>query len=227
MSKADDSTNPPESRHRILSAAIVLFAERGFEGTSIRDITTAADCGVASVNYYFSGKDKLYEEAFRTLFTEIQERRMAAIRTSMAADPEMDLDAFLRSFSAAFLEPMIEGSRGAQFIAFMAREMSDQRMAPEVFVNEFIRPFMALSLEALSRYGPVMNDGDKMLSLMSVVGQLVHIVKVIHMSGMGELSLPVHSIDEYVDHVVRFSAAGIRACASDRPSAVGRREVKE
>jgi len=209
MSKAEDS-----SRDRIVVAAMQLFAERGFEGTSVRDITKAAGCGVAAVNYYFGGKEKLYEEAFRALFSEIQERRMEAIKAAVAADPDMDLEGFLRSFSAAFLEPLMDESRGALFIAFMAREMGDRRMSAEVFVNEFIRPFMAVSMRELGRFAPAMKTNNMMLSLMSVVGQLIHILKVIEMASHGELTMPIESVDDYVEHIVRFSAAGIRACSS-------------
>ncbi len=212
MSKQDDS-----SRDRIVAAAIPLFAERGFEGTSVRDITAAANCGVAAVNYHFGGKEKLYEEAFRLLFSEIQERRMAAIKASVAADPDMDLEGFLRSFATAFLEPLIDNNRGALFIAFMAREMSDRLMSPEIFFNEFIRPFMAVSMGELRRLAPPMETNAMLLSLMSVVGQLIHILKVIDIGCHTQLAMPAESIDAYIEHIVRFSAAGIRACASAEP----------
>ena len=41
------------TRERILKAAEALFAERGFETVSLRDITGAADANVAAVNYHF------------------------------------------------------------------------------------------------------------------------------------------------------------------------------
>jgi len=44
-----------------MNVAIELFAEKGFEGTSIRDLATKADVNVAMINYYFGSKDKLYE----------------------------------------------------------------------------------------------------------------------------------------------------------------------
>ncbi|MHC4352523.1 MAG: TetR family transcriptional regulator, partial [Planctomycetota bacterium] len=42
-------------RGRLLDSAEQLFAERGFDGTSIRDLAAAAGCNIASVNYYFGG----------------------------------------------------------------------------------------------------------------------------------------------------------------------------
>ena len=56
--KANSNTNKGV-RDRLLDAAEELFCEHGFEGASIRDIAASAECNIASVNYYFGGKEKL------------------------------------------------------------------------------------------------------------------------------------------------------------------------
>ena len=48
---------------QILQVAESLFAEKGFEGTSIRDISKEANINVAMVSYYFGSKQKLYDAA--------------------------------------------------------------------------------------------------------------------------------------------------------------------
>ncbi len=50
-----------DKRVHIINTAIKLFATKGFEGTSIRDLAAAADVNVAMVNYYFGSKEKLFE----------------------------------------------------------------------------------------------------------------------------------------------------------------------
>jgi len=50
-----------DKKEHIINAAMELFAEKGFEGTSIRDLASKADVNVAMVNYYFGSKDKLFE----------------------------------------------------------------------------------------------------------------------------------------------------------------------
>ena len=52
----------------ILHVAEKLFAEKGFDGTSIRDISKAAKINIAMVSYYFGSKDKMLEALvlFRT-----------------------------------------------------------------------------------------------------------------------------------------------------------------
>ncbi len=50
-----------DKKEHIINTAIGLFAERGFEGTSIRDLAAKAEVNIAMVNYYFGSKDKLFE----------------------------------------------------------------------------------------------------------------------------------------------------------------------
>ncbi len=50
-----------DKRVHIMNTAISLFATNGFEGTSVRDIASAADVNLAMINYYFGSKEKLFE----------------------------------------------------------------------------------------------------------------------------------------------------------------------
>ncbi|WP_419486961.1 TetR/AcrR family transcriptional regulator [Chryseobacterium bernardetii] len=46
----------------ILFAAEKLFAEKGFDGTSTREISKAANVNISMISYYFGSKEKLYEK---------------------------------------------------------------------------------------------------------------------------------------------------------------------
>lgn len=50
-----------DKREHIMNTAVSLFAKNGFEGTSVRDIASAADVNLAMINYYFGSKEKLFE----------------------------------------------------------------------------------------------------------------------------------------------------------------------
>jgi AcrR family transcriptional regulator len=50
-----------DKKLHIINHAVELFSEKGFEGTSIRDLATRAEVNVAMVNYYFGSKEKLFE----------------------------------------------------------------------------------------------------------------------------------------------------------------------
>lgn len=50
-----------DKREHILTVAEGLFAERGFDGTSVRDIAQSAGVNLAMISYYFGSKEKLLE----------------------------------------------------------------------------------------------------------------------------------------------------------------------
>src|SRR5271168_3987432 len=62
------------TRDAIIRAAVVLFAEKGFEGTSVRDIATKARVNQAAINYHFKGKNGLYLEVLKNAFERLTER---------------------------------------------------------------------------------------------------------------------------------------------------------
>ena len=53
-----------EKQVQIIEAAEKLFAEKGFAGTSVRDIAEAAGVNLAMISYYFGSKEKLMEAMF-------------------------------------------------------------------------------------------------------------------------------------------------------------------
>jgi len=55
-----------DKKEHIINKSMELFALKGFEGTSIRDLAAAADVNVAMINYYFGTKEKLFESMVET-----------------------------------------------------------------------------------------------------------------------------------------------------------------
>lgn len=56
--------NTMDTKEKILNVAEQFFAERGYSGTSIRDISTEAQVNVSAINYHFSNKQTLYWSVF-------------------------------------------------------------------------------------------------------------------------------------------------------------------
>ena len=50
-----------DKKSHIINIAIELFSKNGFEGTSMRDLSSAAGVNIAMINYYFGSKEKLFE----------------------------------------------------------------------------------------------------------------------------------------------------------------------
>ena len=65
-------TRPSDhTREAIIKAAVHLFAEKGFDGTSVRDIVTKARVNQAAINYHFKSKDGLYLEVLKIGFERL------------------------------------------------------------------------------------------------------------------------------------------------------------
>ena len=89
----------PSSRERLLDAARRLFAERGYNGVSVRDIATEAGVNSASIGYYFGGKEKLLAEVYRLSCAPIKtERKRRFAELDAAGTPGIAalVDAFVR-----------------------------------------------------------------------------------------------------------------------------------
>ncbi|MDA0630469.1 MAG: helix-turn-helix domain containing protein, partial [Proteobacteria bacterium] len=63
-------------REELLDAAEALFAERGFEKTSIRDITNHLGVRLAAVNYHFDSKYNLLVEVIHRRAGRLNEARL-------------------------------------------------------------------------------------------------------------------------------------------------------
>jgi AcrR family transcriptional regulator len=203
-----------ETRERLLNAAEELFAEKGLDGTSIRELITMAGCNLSAVNYYFGDKQELYEELFRQRLYEMRDSRLKAIKAVMTGKTKPTLEELLLAYSVDFLKPFSDPRRSQRFMQLLFREMAEQRLPRNMFLEEMAAPVTAAMEDALAVICPTLSKPDAMMSVLSLTGQLVHImqVKVLFEGAQGH-SITSINIDESIDHIVKFSAAGIRAYA--------------
>ena len=205
-----------DTRERILAAAQKLFADKGFDATSVRDITTEAGCNVASVNYHFGGKESLYLETFRSMLGVLRGQRLALLEELIERKPVPTLEQFLQSFAVGFIDPLANQSRGRLFMAMVSREMVDPRLPEDVFFKEFVHPVLERAMAALAEFGPALQPETARMCIMAMVGQLLHALRAHHLFCHHDnvLGYSEH-LKDYIPHFVRFAAGGIRACAAN------------
>ena len=66
-------TQDLRTRDRLIEVAAEMFADRGLEKTTVREICAAAGANVAAVNYHFGGKDGLYHAVIQTAIRVMRE----------------------------------------------------------------------------------------------------------------------------------------------------------
>ena len=86
-----------ETKSKIMDAARILFADHGFEGTSIREIAKVAEVNVASINYHFSNKDNLFTSILHRGYVECSQN-MRLLYNSQRPELEDLLVHFFRYF---------------------------------------------------------------------------------------------------------------------------------
>jgi AcrR family transcriptional regulator len=64
------------TKTRILDAAELLFMEHGFEATSLRQLTSAADVNLAAVNYHFGSKEELFQAVLTRRLDPMNQERI-------------------------------------------------------------------------------------------------------------------------------------------------------
>ena len=84
--------NAEETRRRILDAAIRLFAARGFDGVSTRELAAVAKVNAAMLSHYFGGKQGVYDATVDEVY-----RRLEARLTEVAAEGPGNLAQFMSS----------------------------------------------------------------------------------------------------------------------------------
>jgi len=198
---------------RLLDVGEELFCEHGFDGTSVRDLAAAAHCNIASVNYYFGGKENLYIEVWRRHLKQMREGRITAIKNVMSRyGGKPPLEELLRVFANAFVGPLTDESKARQLINLHAREMFDQHLPANMFIREIVVPTLRAMGGALERACPGLDESKTSLVLTSIIAQLVHAVHAMAMFDQtASEELPKLHLADAIDHIVRFSAAGVRA----------------
>lgn len=207
------TVRPVPARERLLDAGEKLFAEKGFDGTAIRDITAAARCNVAAVSYYFGGKEKLYQEVFQRRFESLRELRISRLEAAMrAAGQDATLELVVSTFTEAFLEPLVAVSAWRHLMKLFTREMFSPHLPRGMLVREMIEPTEAAMTRALCSVEPGLDEDTARLCTFSLISQLVHVTHA--RSFLEDRDEPLHfrvGRHEAVEHINRFTVGAIRS----------------
>ena len=161
-------TRPSEiTRERILKAAERLFAERGYEATSVRAIVAKARVNQAAINYHFAGKDGLYREVLRTAFRALTEHQLAHAEEAKA----MSRDKALAEFVRDQLRPLLARDEISRHIRIFNWEAVRPTAVFRKLMSEEAAPFMGLALDLVRRFLPEADQHTLMVAAVWLIGQ--------------------------------------------------------
>jgi AcrR family transcriptional regulator len=200
-----DKDNP---RERLLEAAGEIFAEKGFKGATVREISDRAGVNLAAVNYYFRDKERLYIEAVKHAACSGMEDEHLA--WPPRTPPAVKLRDLIRFQLLKFQDP----SRPEWLARLVMRELTQPSEACTELVREFIEPRSKILLGVLRELLPAHTPRWKLfLTAFSIVGQCHFycshkpIVRLL----VGEEDHKRLDVDALAEHIAQFTLRALKA----------------
>ncbi|OQA36758.1 MAG: HTH-type transcriptional regulator RutR [Acidobacteria bacterium ADurb.Bin340] len=170
-----------DSRTALLEAALHCFAQRGFDGTSIRDIAAAAGRNSSLISHHFGSKEGLYEEVFRQV---LEVRRASLGRAAEGVAPRDRSEAVERMkvlISTLCLEFILPGPsqepRRMLGRKLLLHELRDPRPGVAALLVGLVEPWICRFTECLAQLRPEATPAGARFLATSVMGQMmVHLL---------------------------------------------------
>jgi AcrR family transcriptional regulator len=210
---ATNGRRPPvgrslKTRQKIINAAGLLFAEKGFKATTIADICKAAKVNQAAVNFHFGGKEQLYVALVRHGYE---------FALSEVPLPEWTADTApqtkLHDFVLTFLRRAVADREPRWPCHLIMREMIEPTAACEEFVRGFVRPNFTILRSILAELLPAGFPEDRVRLIgFSIIGQCLHHRVARHVIRLMEPEsgqLDEERLQRLADHITRFSLAAL------------------
>ena len=207
---------PEDTRLRLIEAAGQLFAAKGFDGVSVRELSARAGANLAAIAYHFGSKEALYAEALRHGVRRVADSLRVSVLEA-EADPARRFRRHVRAFTQALLSP----DNPAWTTRLMLRELAGPTVALSKVVDEVVRPNFDLIRDTLAQLLPRGTDPLKVaLHVFSVVGQCIHYRNTapVTLNLLGWRAYPSGFAEQLADHVIdgTFRAIGRPELAGGR-----------
>lgn len=205
------------TKERILDAAEKLFAQRGFHGVSIRDITRAAGVDVALANYHFGPKQALFDAVITRRAQVLNDERlhMLADARRAAAPHPPSAEAVINAFTYPLNSRSARGGPGwKSYFALIAQLNNSPEMGGRLMSANFDH-VVQVFIDALRAAMPQCSDRELFWSYHFLSGALTltfaETGRIDNLSGGLCRSSDLDAVHE---RLVPFCAAGFRALCS-------------
>jgi AcrR family transcriptional regulator len=198
-----------KTQERLLIAASRIFADKGYQDTTIAEICEQAQTNIASVNYHFQDKENLYLQAWRYAFQQDLKKYPSDGGIPKNTDAAERLGGRIRALIARISDP------DSDFFAIVYKEMALQtRLLEKIMEQEIIPEHLAMTQLIAELLGENATAKQIQFCHASIIGQCFHLLKVKHLKITNATRNYVMNLNDaalYADHIVAFSLAGIKA----------------
>lgn len=173
-----------DTREQILEAAWDLFAERGFEAVSVRDVTKAADVNLASVSYHFGGKDGLIQETVKRCLNPLYHYGIKLLDDAIVKHggiSKIPLREVLVCWMRPLLMPEECGVRSDLILRLIARYMIEHDYAVPLISKQLLAELFRRYADALAPHFPHLDEEQIVQQILFSEGA------ALYCSGVGQI----------------------------------------
>lgn len=202
------------TRDRLMDEAEKLFAQHGFDGVSIRDITKAAGVDVALSNYHFGGKDKLFDAVFQRRAETMNARRIVLLDDVLERfHPEPPpLEEVIGAFTWPVAEVMIEGGDGGRAYGRLVAQVNNSPKLARIAMTRYFDPVVRRFMDVFRQILPGCPDEELFMSFHFLSGALtLSMAETGRLDNLSDGRCRSDDLKAIFARMVPFCAAGIRA----------------
>ena len=190
-----------------MKAAERLFAESGYDGTSIRAIVAKAKVNQAAINYHFDGKDGLYREVLRNAFRGLTENQLSHAEELKSMSPAEALSQFVRRQ----LQPLLGRDEYSRHMRIFNWETVQPTAVFRNLVAEEAAPFLGLAADLVRRFLPDADERTITVAAVWLLGQCSVFLR--NREQLAEppvgLALDEHAVDWLCEMISRWVVSGL------------------
>ena len=199
------------TRNRLLKVAETLFAQRGYHAVSVREITSAANCNLAAVNYHFGNKKNLYLDVFRSRWMVRARRVHDSFIQHMADHDGASPTEIIQALAEAFIKGPLTDEERFYHAQLMMREMAKPTEAFEMVADEIMRPFFSNLAKLLQPY--LREDMDRQrlsLNMLSIISMVIYFnFARVPVSLLTGCTYDEAFKEQLIQHIVNFTLVGL------------------
>lgn len=209
MAAQHNDTDP--TKERLLIEAERLFADKGFEAVSVREITAAAETNTAAVNYHFGSKHNLYMEVFRQRWIPRAAQNFHML-VELQDNPDATVEEAIQCFISCFMDgPFSDHNERTIHSRLIFKEIDSPTGAYQIVVEEVIAPFYEIMIKIAQRAMPNITREQALFKCMSLFGQMIYFshAQSIVEAVMGH-DFMQNIAPKVIDHIYTFSVNGFK-----------------
>ncbi|HAV13539.1 MAG TPA: hypothetical protein DCX06_08645 [Opitutae bacterium] len=212
MSLRATSSTSDKTRQKIVRAAEQLFADKGYQSMTLRDVTKAANVNLAAVNYHFGSKCNLMREAIRSRIEPINVERLKRLAELIEAHGPAPVP--VSAIFNSLFRPLFESdgpSKGPNpaLIQMIGRAFTEPADFMRNLHKDFFTELSFRYLTELKRTCPQLDEETIryrfFLSISTMLGATINTVTLENLSSSKSTE---PNYDKIVSELIAYAAAG-------------------